>query len=56
MTRDPDQPAWAVRLEQKMDAILEALTAEDIGDEDEQGSDLDGKPLPRERDQSQSLG
>lgn len=53
---DDRQPEWAKRIEQKLDLIIEALTAEDIGDVDEQGADLDGKPLPRERDQSQSLG
>jgi hypothetical protein len=55
MTPDTDQPAWAIRLEQKLEAILEALTSEDIGDEDEPGIDLDGNRLPRERDQSQPL-
>jgi hypothetical protein len=52
---DKDQPAWAIRLEQKLDALLEALSAEDIGDEDEAGTDLAGNRLPAERDQSQPL-
>lgn len=50
-----EQPDWAKRLEHKLDLILEALTAEDIGDEDEPGLDLDGNRLPRERDQAQEL-
>lgn len=52
---DPDQPVWAIRLEQKLDAILEVLMAEDLGDEDQPGADLDGNRLPGERDQSQPL-
>ena len=55
MNPDPDQPAWAVRLEKKMDAILEALTAEDIGDLDQTGVDLEGQRLFSDRDQSQEL-
>lgn len=50
-----DQPEWAKRLEHKLDLILEALSAEDIGDEDEPGMDLDGNRLPAERDQAQPL-
>lgn len=50
-----DQPEWAKRMEHKLDAIIEALTAEDIGDEDEPGMDLEGNQLPGERDQGQPL-
>lgn len=50
-----EQPEWAVRLERKVDLIIEALTAEDLGDEDDRGRDLEGQRLPRERDQSQPL-
>jgi hypothetical protein len=55
MIPDPDQPAWAIRLEQKLDVLIEALSAEEIEDEDKPGLDLDGGALPRERDQSQAL-
>lgn len=49
MSPDHDQPAWAVRLERKLDALLEAL-AEEIEDEDgeEESSpalDLAGRPI-----------
>jgi hypothetical protein len=52
---DQTQPEWAKRLEIKLDLIIEALTAEDIGEDDEPGMDLDGNRLPGERDQSQPL-
>lgn len=41
------------RIEAKLDALLEAL-AEDH-EEEEQHFDLDGNPLPAERDQGQPL-
>lgn len=49
------QPEWAKRLEHKLDLIIDALTAEDIGDEDEPGLDLDGNRLTGDRDQTQPL-
>jgi hypothetical protein len=50
----PDvQPEWAKRMERKLDALLLALAQDE--QDDERGFDLNGDPLPAERDPSQPL-
>lgn len=44
------------RIEEKQDALLEALAAEGEEEQDEPARSLDGELVPGERDQSQSLG
>lgn len=47
------QPAWAKRIEAKLDALMKAL-AEDEQDEDS-GVDLEGRPLPAPRNPDDPL-
>lgn len=47
-----DQPDWAIRMERKLDALLLALAEEQ---DEEPGTDLEGHPLPRERDPHEPL-
>jgi hypothetical protein len=47
------QPAWAIRMEAKLDALLSALAEDDQGDVP--AVDLDGAPLPRERSLDEPL-
>lgn len=51
-----EQRQATARVEGKLDALLGALAAEGEEEQDTPGTSLDGEPLPRERDQSQSLG
>ncbi|WP_369913893.1 hypothetical protein AB8810_12760 [Xanthomonas sp. NCPPB 3005] len=44
------------RIEQKLDALLEALAAEGEEGQEAPAVSLDGDVMPGERDQSQSLG
>jgi len=45
------------RIEQKLDALIEALAADDTEEiQGEVAVSLDGEPLGRERDQTQGLG
>jgi hypothetical protein len=56
MAFDPDQPAWACRLEAKLDAIIQALTADvDIDEDAEPQRDLDGNLVGGERDTTKAL-
>ncbi len=48
-----EQPAWAKRIEEKLDRLLAAL-AEDEQDEP-QAHDLEGHPLPADRDPTEPL-
>lgn len=41
------------RIERKLDTLIAALAEDEEGEQP--GSDLEGNPIPRERDQSQSL-
>lgn len=50
--RHPDaQPEWARRMERKLDTLVASLAEQD----DEEGRDLEGNPLPRERDLNEPL-
>lgn len=44
------------RVEDKLDALLGALAAEDEEEREEPATTLDGDAVPGERNQSQSLG
>lgn len=48
-----DQPEWAKRIESKLDRLI-AVLAEDDQDDD-RGLDLEGLPLPRDRDPGEPL-
>jgi hypothetical protein len=45
-----------VRIERKLDALLEALADDDVEEPDPAAITLDGDTVPADRDQSQSLG
>jgi hypothetical protein len=47
------QPEWARRMEQKLDALLDALAAED--EQEAPGLDLDGNQQHPDRNTSQPL-
>ena len=47
-----EQPEWAKRMESKLDALLAALADDE---QDDTGQDLQGNPLPRERQEGEAL-
>ena len=51
-----EQRQATARLEGKVDALLAALEAEGVEEQEEPARNLDGELVPGERDQSLSLG
>lgn len=57
MSTQREVQAQLSRIEQKLDALIEALAADDTEEiQGEVGVSLDGEPLGRERDQTKGLG
>ncbi|WP_136638150.1 hypothetical protein [Stenotrophomonas maltophilia] len=53
---NPESAARLMRVEEKLDSLIDALAAEGEEEQDEPLRSLDGELVPGERDQSQSLG
>ncbi|WP_414490533.1 hypothetical protein [Stenotrophomonas maltophilia] len=53
---NPEDSARLKRIEEKQDALLDALAAEGEEEQGEPARSLDGELVPGGRDQSQSLG